>query len=85
MPAHLPGFWYQLQPPRGAAKEGESEDVSGQRLNTNDFRMIIAGYDTEKLGGYQEKKVGVRSKGHFPGAGWAKNGPAPEYPGTGPQ
>jgi hypothetical protein len=46
---------YQLQSPKGAATEGKSECVSGQRLNANDFRMILAEDDTEKAGGYQEK------------------------------
>ena len=46
---------YQLQPQRGAATEDKSECVSRQRLNANDFRMILAENDTEKLGGYQEK------------------------------
>jgi hypothetical protein len=41
--------------PKGAATKDESECVSGQRLNANDFRMILAEDDTEKLGGYQEK------------------------------
>jgi len=34
----------------GAATVGESECVSRQRLNANDFRMLIAEDDTEKLG-----------------------------------
>jgi len=50
------GFRYPLQPPGGAATEGKSECVSGQRLNANDFRMILAGNDTKYLRGYQEKK-----------------------------
>ena len=35
---------------------GKSESVSGRRLNTSDFKMIIADDDTEKLRGYQENK-----------------------------
>ena len=58
-PALIPGFLYQQKPPRGAATEGKSECVSRQRLNANDFRMILAEDDTEKLGGYQEKIMPV--------------------------
>jgi hypothetical protein len=57
---------YQQQPPRGAATVDESESVSEQRLNANDFRMILAEDDTEKLGGYQEKKCSrCRDQGLF--------------------
>jgi hypothetical protein len=35
--------------------EGKSECVSGERLNANDFRMILKEDDTKKVGEYQGK------------------------------
>jgi hypothetical protein len=50
-PARFPGFRYQFQPARGAATMGESECVSGERVNASDFRMILAEDNTEKSRG----------------------------------
>jgi hypothetical protein len=36
-----------------------SSSLSKQPLNTNDFRMILAEDDTEKLGGYQGEIMSV--------------------------
>jgi hypothetical protein len=45
--------------PQGArATEGEREEVSEQRLNANDFSVILAQEDTEKLERDQEKYPG---------------------------
>jgi hypothetical protein len=62
--------------PRGAATMVKSKCVSGQRLNANNFRMILTKDDTEKYGGYQGKIMSLSGAG---GIRWLSEAGEPDF------